>query len=34
VTRLLRQFEDQGWIYRRSRQLILAETSDHWHYEI
>ena len=34
VTRLLRQFEDQGLIYRRSRQLILAETSDHWHYEI
>lgn len=34
VTRLLRQFEDQGLIYRKSRQLILAETSDHWHYEI
>lgn len=34
VTRLLRQFEEQGLIYRRSRQLILAETSDHWHYEI
>ena len=34
VTRLLRQFEEQGLIYRRSRQLILAESSDHWHYEI
>lgn len=34
VTRLLRQFEQQGVIYRRSRRLILAETTDHWHYEI
>lgn len=34
VTRLLRQFEDQGLIYRRSRQLILTEASENWHYEI
>lgn len=34
VTRLLKQFEEQGLIYRRSRQVILAETTDHWHYEI
>jgi CRP-like cAMP-binding protein len=34
VTRLLRQLEEQGLIYRQSRQLILAETGAHWHYEI
>ncbi len=34
VTRLLRQFEEQGLIYRHARQLILAEGSQHWHYTI
>ncbi|HEY9762533.1 MAG TPA: Crp/Fnr family transcriptional regulator [Trichocoleus sp.] len=34
VTRLLGQFEDQGLIYRASRQLILAQEAEHWHYEI
>jgi CRP-like cAMP-binding protein len=34
VTRLLGQLEDQGLIYRPSRQLILAQEAEHWHYEI
>lgn len=34
VTRLLGQFEDQGLIHRPSRQLILAQEAEHWHYEI
>ncbi|MBD2257438.1 Crp/Fnr family transcriptional regulator [Pseudanabaena sp. FACHB-2040] len=34
VTRLLGQLEDQGLIYRPSRQLILAQETEHWHYEI
>ncbi len=34
VTRLLRQFEEQGLIYRHARQLILAEGHQHWHYTI
>lgn len=34
VTRLLGQLEDQGLIYRQSRQLILAQEAEHWHYEI
>lgn len=29
-----RTSEEQGLILRRSRQVILAETADHWHYEI
>lgn len=34
VTRLLGQFEDQGLIYRPSKQLILAQEAEHWYYEI
>lgn len=34
VTRLLKQFEDQGLIMRVSRKLILAQDSTFWHYQI
>lgn len=34
VTRLLSQLEDQQLIHRKSRQLIVAETREHWHYDI
>lgn len=34
VTRLLGRFEEEGLIYRLSRQLVLAQESKHWHYEI
>lgn len=34
VTRLLSQLEDQQLIHRKSRQLIVAETGEHWHYDI
>lgn len=34
ITRLLKQFEMDGLIYRKSRQLILSEVGEHWHYEI
>lgn len=34
VTRLLRQLEEKGLLYRRSRQLILAESTHQWHYQI
>lgn len=34
VTRLLSHLEDQQLIHRKSRQLIVAETGEHWHYDI
>jgi len=34
VTRLLGRFEEDGIVYRLSRQLVLAQESKHWHYEI
>lgn len=34
VTRILKHLESQGLIYRQSRHLVLAQTQQHWHYEI